>query len=83
MKVRTNRHRQASMREKLRAHLFALTIASLKAGCRVESSLRNFCHSHHAWFTARQGTHGNPWSNQVHFDSDSFPIGVDNHASYC
>jgi hypothetical protein len=38
MKVR-NRHHQATIREKLRAHLFALTIASLKAGCRVESSL--------------------------------------------
>jgi hypothetical protein len=82
MKVR-NRHHQATMREKLRAHLFALTIASLKAGCRVESSLRNLCHPYHAQFTALQGTHGNPWSNQVHFDSDSFPIGVDNHASYC
>jgi hypothetical protein len=82
MKVR-NRHCQATMRDKLRAHLFALTIASLKAGCRVESSLQNLRHLHHAWFTALQGTHGNPWSNQVHFDSDSFPIGVDNHASYC
>ena len=82
MKVR-NRHHQATMQEKLRAHLFALTIASLKAGCCVESSLRNLHHPHHARFTALQGTHGNPWSNQVHFDSDSFPIGVDNHASYC
>ncbi len=82
MKVR-NRHHQATIREKLRAHLFALTIASLKAGCGVESSLQNFCHPHHARFTALQGTHGNPWSNQVRFDSDSFPIGVDSHASYC
>ncbi len=82
MKVR-NRHHQATMREKLRAHLFSLTIASLKAGCCVESSLQNLHHLHHAWFTALQGTHGNPWSNQVCFDSDSFPIGVDNHALYC
>jgi hypothetical protein len=82
MKVR-NRHRQATMRGKLKAHLFALTIASLKARCHVESSLRNLRHPHHARFNALQGTHGNPWSNQVHFDSDSFPIGVDNHASYC
>jgi hypothetical protein len=82
MKVR-NRHHKTTMREKLRAHLFALTIASLKAGCRVESSLQNLSHLHHAGFTALQGTHGNPWSNQVRFDSDSFPIGVDNHASYC
>jgi hypothetical protein len=82
MKVR-NRHCQATMREKLRSHLFALTIAPLKAGCRVESSLQNLHHPHHAWFTALQSTHCNPWSNQVHFNSDSIPIGVDNHASYC
>jgi hypothetical protein len=82
MKVR-NRHHQATMRDKLRAHLFALTIASLKAGCHVESSLQNLHHLHHARFTALQGTHGNLWSNQVHFDSDSFPIGVDNHGLYC
>jgi hypothetical protein len=71
------------MREKLRAHLFALTIASLKAGCHVSLSLQSLRHPHHACFTALQGTHGNLWSKQVHFDSDSFPIGVDNHASYC
>jgi hypothetical protein len=82
MKVR-NRHCQATMREKLMACLFALKIASLKAGCHIESSLRNLRHPHHACFTALQGTHGNPWSNQVRFDSNSFPIGVDNHASYC
>ncbi len=82
MKVR-NRHCQATMRDKLRARLFALTIASFKAGYCVESSLQKLCHPHHAQFTALQGTHGNLWSNQVHFDSDSFPINVDSHASYC
>jgi hypothetical protein len=82
MKVR-HRHCQATMREKLRAHLFPLTIASLKAGRRVELSLQNLRHLHHALFTALGGTHGNLWSNQVCFDSDSFPIGVDNHALYC
>ncbi len=51
MKVR-NRHHQATMREKLRAHLFALTIASLKAGCQAESSFRNLRHLYHACFTA-------------------------------
>jgi hypothetical protein len=82
MKVR-NRHCQATMRDKLRAHHFALTIASLKAGCHVESSLQNLRHLHYARFTALQGTHGNPWSNQVCFHSDSFPIGVNNHALHC
>jgi hypothetical protein len=82
MKVR-NRHCQEIMRDKLRAHLFALTIASLKAGCRVESSLLNLSRLHHARFTALQGTYGNPWRNQVCFNSDSFPIRDDNHALYC
>ncbi len=71
MKVR-NRHRQSTMREKLRAHLFALTIASLKVGCPVEPSLQSLRHPHHAWFTALQGTHGNPWSNQVRVNCDFF-----------
>ncbi len=38
MKVR-NKHYQTTMRQKLRAHLFSLTISSIKVGCRVESSL--------------------------------------------
>jgi hypothetical protein len=33
--------------------------------------------------TTGRWCHGNPWSNQVRVDSDFFPIGVDNHASYC
>jgi hypothetical protein len=66
MKVR-NRHCQATMSKKLRAHLVVLTKASLKAGCCVELSLQNLHHPYHAWFTALQGTHGNLWSNQVHF----------------
>jgi hypothetical protein len=73
MKVR-NRHCQATMREMLRAHLFALTLASLKAGHRVESYLQSLRHPHHACFNALKVTHGNPWSNQVRFDSGSYPI---------
>jgi hypothetical protein len=82
IKVR-NRHCQTTTRQKLRAYLFALTIALFKDGCCVESSLQSLCHPHHAWPTALQGTQGNPRSNQVRFDSDSFPIGVVNHASCC
>jgi hypothetical protein len=78
-----NRHCQMTMRQKLMAHLFPLRIASLKVGCCVEFSLQGLRHPHHAWFNSLQGTHGNPWSNQVHSDSDSFQIGVNNHASYC
>jgi hypothetical protein len=82
LKVR-NRHCQATTRQTLRADFFALAIALLKIECPDELSLQSLWHPHHAWFTALQGTHGIPWSNQVRFDSDSFPIGVDNHASYC
>ncbi len=68
---------------RLRAHLFALALASLKAGCCVDSYFQSLHHPHHACFTALQGTHSNLWSKQVHFDSDYFPIVVENHASYC
>jgi hypothetical protein len=40
MKVR-NRHCQSTVGDKLRTHLFALTIASPKTRCCVESSLQN------------------------------------------
>jgi hypothetical protein len=56
---------------------------SLTQGCCVDLSLQRLCYPHHACFTALQGTHGNLWSKQVRFDSDSSPIGVDSHASYC
>jgi hypothetical protein len=82
MKLR-NWHCQMTTRQKLRAQLIALTIASLKVGCRVKSSLQGLRYPHYAPFTALQGTHGNLRRNQSYFDSDSFPIGDDNHASYC
>jgi hypothetical protein len=67
---------------KLRAHLFALTVASLKVGCHFDSSFLSLRHPHHAPLIALQGAQGNPRSNQVHFDTDSFPIGVNIYASY-
>jgi hypothetical protein len=67
----------------LRAHLFALMIASLKIGCQVELSLRHLHQSHLFCFHALACIKGDSISSQVHFDSDSFPIRVDNHASYC
>ncbi len=62
------------------AHLFALAIAYFRVGYRVESHL-------HCIFgaplrlTAFMSSAGNP--DQVRFDSDSFLVHVDNHASYC
>ncbi len=61
-------------------HLFALAIAYFRVGCRVESHL-------HCIFgaplrlTSFMSSKGNP--DQVRFDSDSFLVCVDNHASYC
>ncbi len=63
----------------LRAQLFALAMTSLKVGCQVESSLRCPRQSHYAF----AGIKGDSTSGQLHFDSDSFPIRIDNHASYC
>jgi len=63
----------------LRAQLFALAMTSLKVGCHVESSFRYPRQSLFAF----AGIKGDSTSGQVHFDSDSFPIRIDNHALYC
>jgi hypothetical protein len=67
----------------LRAHLFALTMASLKVGCRVKSSLHYLRKSHHFHLYALAGIKGDSTSSQVYFDLDSFPIRINNHALYC
>jgi hypothetical protein len=67
----------------LRAHFFALTMASLKIGCQVKSSLRHLRQSHLFCFHALAGIKGDLISSQVHFNSDSFLIRIDNHALYC
>jgi hypothetical protein len=64
----------------LRAHLFAMAITSFRVGCCIE------LHLHHIFdvplhLTALLSFSGDP--GQVRFDSNSFPICVVNHASYC
>jgi hypothetical protein len=72
--------RENKWKAMLWAHLFALAIAYFRVGCRVESHL-------HCIFgaplclTAFMSSAENP--DQVRFDSGSFPVRVDNHASYC
>jgi hypothetical protein len=84
MKVKNqNPETTTTTRHWLRAHLFALAMASLKVGCQVESSLRYLHQSHRFHLYALAGIKGDSTSGQVHFDSDSFPICIDNHASYC
>jgi hypothetical protein len=65
----------------IRAHLFALAVKFLKVGCRFESWLQLFRRNHQPCLCALAGTRGRV--NHAHFDSDSFKIRVDNHASYC
>jgi hypothetical protein len=79
-----NQEKTTTTRHCLRGHLFALAMASLKVGCQVKSSLRCLHQSHRFHLHAPlAGIKGDSTSGQVHFDSDSFPIRIDNHASYC
>jgi len=84
MKVKNpNPETTTTTRHWLRAHLFALTMISLKAGCQVESSLCCLRQSHLFHPYALAGIKGDSTSGQVLFDSDSFPICINDHALYC
>ena len=63
-------------------------------GCTLESFVQrakksvfgcqqSFCTRHRVRSTALQGTHQNHHLTSVRFDSDSYLMGVDGHASYC
>ena len=69
----------ATTRHWLRAHLFSLTMASLKVGCQVKSSLHCLCQSHRFHIHAIACIQGDSMSGQVLFDSDSFPIRIHIH----
>jgi hypothetical protein len=58
-------------------------VASFKVGCCVEIKLRRFLYPIQwaPWFLALQGAFID--DPVVQFDSDSFPIRIDNHASRC
>ncbi len=65
----------------MRTYLFPALFTAFKIGCRVESFLQQFSgplRSHLA-FQSKQ----TPTILPVRFDSDSFLIGVDSHASRC
>jgi hypothetical protein len=67
--------------ETMRTYLFPALFTAFKVGCRVESFLRQ-CSGpvcSHLAFQSEQ----TPTTLPVQFDSDSFLIGVDSHASRC
>jgi hypothetical protein len=70
---------------KLRTYLFPLAMASFRVGCHVESLARQFFSRTQAPFHLRalQSLESPSRPSPLLFDSDSFPIGVDNHASRC
>ena len=72
-----------TIKKKLPSYLMPALVAAFKVGCCVETKLRRFLHpiQRAPWFLALQGVFlDNP---AVRFNSDSFSIGIDNHASRC
>jgi hypothetical protein len=70
----------------LRTYLVPAAITFFKVGCRVEGFLRRFSRTTPHPLPAIQpialhSTHDE--SGPIRFDSDSFAVGVNNHASYC
>ena len=70
---------------KLRTYLFPFAMASFRVGCYVESFARRLCRCTRVpiHLRALQGLEGPSQQPPLLFDSDSFLIGVDNHASRC
>ncbi len=77
-------------KSKLRTYLVPIEVFVFKVGCRVGGRLRELLASHclrefpsisRPTFTALSSTVDR--TRTIHFDSDSYPIGVDTHASCC
>ncbi len=67
-------------------YLVPLGMATFRVGCRIEICLQRLRHligKPLPCFQALLSQEGDPTCAQVHFDMDSYPIGVDNHASRC
>ncbi len=72
-----------TIKQKLPTYLVLALVASFKVGCCVEIKLHRFLRPIQwaQWFLALQGTFLD--DPAVRFNSDSFSIGIDNHASRC
>ena len=70
----------------MQTYLFPVLFTTYKVGCQVEAFLRRlsspptWVHSHLAFQSEAMLQ---CVSSPVRFDSDSYPIGVDSHASKC
>jgi hypothetical protein len=81
---------EATIKSKLRTYLVPIAVSIFKAGCRVEGWMRENLASHRLTElpSISQPTFIALWSTvnctkAVQFDSDSYPIGIDSHASRC
>ncbi len=69
----------------LLTYLIPLAMAAFRVGCRMKCFLHQLGHlgrppNHFAAMAGKVGAHLDPY---LRFDSDSFWIGVNNHASFC
>jgi hypothetical protein len=75
----------------MRTHLLPIASSIFKVGCRIENCLRRHLLREimapacmREPLTAFSAASGDPTcAHSIHFDSDSYPIGVDCHASRC
>ena len=75
---------------KWKTYLFVILWTSFRVGCCVEAAFRTVLKKLHAFRWPRsklrvalQASSHPALANNVRFDSDSFAVGVDNHASRC
>jgi hypothetical protein len=81
---------ESTVKAKLRTYLVSVTVSAFKVGCHVEGRLRELLASHHPRelpsfpgpnFTALLSMVD--CTRAVHFDSNSYPIGIDTLAMHC
>jgi hypothetical protein len=82
--------KETTIKSRLWTHLFPITVSVFRVGCRVEGRLRESLISHRPrklpffprpTFTALSSAIDR--TRTIQFDSDSYPIGTDTHASCC
>ncbi len=81
---------ESTIKAKLRTYLVSVAVFAFKVGCHAEGRLRELIASHHLrellsfpqlTFTALSSVVDR--TRAVHFDSNSYPIGIDTHATRC